>query len=183
MQPQTHRNTERARRSVLHPAMLDDADLLKQCEVTFGRASGPGGQNRNKVETAVTIKHLPTNVSASATERRHQAQNRHEAIFRLRLHLAIDVRREIDPRAYSLSRLWVTRRQGEKMAVSPTHRDYPGLLAEALDVIVARQFDVAGAAGVLGITMSQLGKLLRHNKQAHSRVNREREKRGLHALK
>lgn len=163
--------------------MLEDAPLLKQCEVTFGRASGPGGQNRNKVETAVTIKHLPTGVTASATERRHQAQNRHEAVFRLRLHLANDVRRPIDPRAYKPSPLWTTRRQGEKMAVSATHRDYPGLLAEAMDVIVARQFDVAGAAGVLGITMSQLGKLLRHNKQAHSRVNREREKRGLHALK
>jgi hypothetical protein len=163
--------------------MLDDAELLKQCEIEFGRASGPGGQHRNKVETAVTITHRPTGVSGSATERRHQSQNRHEALFRLRLHLANRVRREIDPVNYQPSDLWRTRRQGEKMSVSPTHRDYPALLAEALDVVVARNFDVAGSAGMLGITMSQLGKLLRHNKEAHGHVNRERERRGLHALK
>ncbi len=123
--------------------MLEPDTLMRQCTVEFGRASGPGGQHRNKVETAVTITHTPTGVSASATERRHQAQNRHEAIFRLRLRLARDVRRHVDPDRHQPSELWRTRRQGEKLPINPEHRDYPALLAEALDVIIARGFDVA----------------------------------------
>jgi hypothetical protein len=163
--------------------MLDDEALLKQCDVEFGRASGPGGQHRNKVETAATITHRPTGISASATERRHQSQNRYAAVFRLRLSLAVEVRREVHPDRYQPSELWISRRQGRQMAVNPGHSDYPALLAEALDVVVAREFDVAGAAGVLGISMSQLAKLIRHEKRAMARVNRHREERGLHALK
>ena len=56
-------------------------------------------------------------------------------------------------------------------------------LAEALDVITACGFDVGGAAGVLGITMSQLAKLVRHERHAFATVNAEREKRGLPGLK
>jgi hypothetical protein len=69
------------------------------------------------------------------------------------------------------------------MSVNPEHRDFPGLLAEALDVIIARKFDVAGAAGMLGITMSQLAKLVRHNKHAFALVNEGRVARHLPALK
>ena len=164
--------------------MLDDAVLLKDCELEFGRASGPGGQHRNKVSTAATIRHLPTGIYANASERRHQAQNRHVAIFRLRLKLATHIRREnIDRNRYQPSNLWAQRRQGKQMPVNHNHRDYPALLAEALDVIVARGYDVAGAAGVLGVSMSQLAKLLRHNKHALAQVNEERAKRDLHPLK
>src|SRR5262245_52614696 len=130
----------------VHPAALDDDDLLKLCEVTFGRASGPGGQHRNKVETAATITHKRTGLSASASERRKQYENRLVALKRLHLKLALEVRTNVQPDKHRASELWERRRQGEKMSVNPEHRDFPGLLAEALDVIVARRFDVAGAA-------------------------------------
>ena len=166
-----------------HLASLDDDVLLKQCDIGFGRASGPGGQNRNKVETAVTITHKPTGIEASASERRKQYENRLNALKRLRIRLAMEVRTRVHPERHRASELWERRRQGEKMSVNPEHRDYPGLLAEALDVITARKFDVAGAAGVLGITMSQLAKLVRHNKHAFALVNEGRVARGLPALK
>lgn len=166
-----------------HPAFLEEADLLKQCEVTFGRTGGPGGQHRNKVETAATITHVPTGIAGSAGERRSQSQNRHEAIKRLRLSLAVKVRRTVHRDHYKPTELWTTRRQGEKMPVAVGHSDVPALLAEALDVIIARGYDVAGAAGVLGITMSQLAKLLAHEKRARALVNEGRESRGLRALK
>ena len=166
-----------------HPATLSDAQLKKQCRTTFGRASGPGGQHRNKVQTAVSITHEPTGIQASATERRSQSQNQHVANRRLRLKLAMKVRTHIHPRRYKPTELWQRRRQGDKLAVNPKNRDYPPLLAEALDVVVACEFDVGGAAGVLGITMSQLARLIRHERHAFAMVNEGRTARGLQALK
>lgn len=166
-----------------HPAALDDEVLLKQCEIGFGRTSGPGGQHRNKVETAVFITHTPTGVEASASERRKQIENRMMALKRLRLKLAVKIRTAVNPQRHQPSDLWQGRRQGVQMSVNPQHRDYPALLAEAMDVIWARRFDVAGAAGVLGITMSQLAKLVRHEKHAFSLLNQGRTDRGLPALK
>lgn len=166
-----------------HPATLSDEALHKQCRVTFGRASGPGGQHRNKVETAVRIVHQPTDLEATAGERRSQSQNRHTAWRRLRLKLARRVRTEIVADRYRPSKLWVERRQGTRIAVNPKNREYPALLAEALDVVTAMGFDVGGAAGVLGVTMSQLARLLRHDRHAFAMVNEEREERGLHPLR
>ena len=167
----------------VHPAALEPEQLLKQCEVTFGRTRGPGGQNRNKVETAVTIKHTPTGIDGFASERRSQFENRINAIKRLRVNLAMKVRVPVHPRGHKPSELWERRRAGEKLSVSPDNKDYPALLAEALDVIFARKFDVAGSAGVLGITMSQLAKLVRHEKHAMAMVNEGRKDRHLPELK
>jgi hypothetical protein len=166
-----------------HPATLRDELLLKQCTLTFGRQSGPGGQHRNKVETAVGLVHDPTGIDAYAAERRRQVENRRAAIRRLRLKLATRVRTEVHPARYRPSPLWTGRRQGKQLSINPRHADYPALLAEALDVVVARGYDVAGAAGVLGISMSQLAKLIRHERHAFALVNEHRVERGLPALK
>jgi hypothetical protein len=166
-----------------HPASLSDAALLKDCEVVFGRVGGPGGQHRNNVATAASLEHLPTGIIGQASERRHQAQNRHVALKRLRLKLARKIRRPIDPRRYRPSALWTERRQGDKLPVSATSRDYPAMLAEAMDVVVAMHYDVAGAAGRLGVTMSQLARLIRHDRAAFAQVNEARESRGLPRLK
>lgn len=166
-----------------HPATLPDELLLRDCELSFGKSSGPGGQHRNKVDTAALLVHKPTGISAGAGERRRQIENRGMALKRLRLKLAHQVRAKVHPQRYTPSELWKSRRQGAKLSINPKHRDYGALLAEALDVVYARKFDVAGAAGLLGITMSQLAKLIRHDKHAFALVNDGREKRGLPALK
>ncbi len=183
----THRPTYQDPRCINidgpHPSTLDREVLLTQCQIETGRVAGPGGQNRNKVETAVFIRHEPTGVETHATERRSQGQNRHVAIFRLREKLAVKVRTWVSRDHYQPSPLWLERRQGEKLPVNPSHEHYPALLAEALDVVTARRFDVAGAAGVLGITMSQLARLIRHEKHAFAYVNEGREAIGLPRLK
>ncbi len=71
--------------------------LLDECEVTTFRASGPGGQHRNRRESAVRLRHIPTGIVVVATERRSQHQNRAVALERLARRLA-ERRRKRRPR-------------------------------------------------------------------------------------
>lgn len=66
----------------------DRASLERAVRVTFFRAGGPGGQHRNKVESAVRLVHAASGVTVTASERRSQAQNRELAFERLAAKLA-----------------------------------------------------------------------------------------------
>ena len=67
---------------------VSDTDL----EESFARSSGPGGQNVNKVSTAVTLRHLPSGISVTVQDSRSQAVNR--KLARERLLEAIESARE-----------------------------------------------------------------------------------------
>ncbi len=166
----------------MHPAALDQQDLLKQCTLRRQRRSGPGGQHRNKVETAIFIQHTPTGVGAEASERRSQQANRTVALFRLRVSLAIEVREAIDGDA-TPSELWQSRTKGGKLAINAEHEDFPAMLAEALDRIAALQWDVKGAAAALGCSTSQLVKLLQKEPRALALVNTQRASAGQSPMK
>ena len=170
-------------RSHPHPACLDPERLLADCDQTFTRRSGPGGQNRNKVETAVVLKHRPTGLEAEANERRTQGENRQAAIHRLRVRLAVEVRSPPDFSAtVSPSTLWKSRCRGGRLQINPAHVDFPCLLAEALDAISAAEFDPKPAARHLDCSPTQLVKLIQHEPRAMVWWNDRRLERGLHRL-
>jgi protein subunit release factor A len=84
MDPVSPALRDAARRALSLPAPA----LLGECEVSVFVGGGPGGQHRNKTESAVRLVHLPTGITVTATERRSQAQNREAALSRLRERLA-----------------------------------------------------------------------------------------------
>lgn len=165
-----------------HPAELPPEKLWAECDCRFLRRSGPGGQHRNKVATAVVLRHRPSGVQAEANERRSQAENRAVALGRLRVNLALELRTSRGPEAVP-SPLWRSRSGGGRLEISAAHPDFPALLAEALDVLSANGFDPRPAGEALGCTPSQLVKLLKKEPRAIGLISAERVQRGLHPLR
>ena len=153
--------------------------LLAQCQVTRTRASGPGGQHRNKVETAIVVKHEASGVVGQASEKRSQQANKEVAVARLRVNLALAIR---TVRIASSNR-WKTRTRQGKLQVNAGHFDYAAILAEAMDFVWEHQFDVAATAKQTGISTSQLVKFLKTCSAAFESVNRQRQQLNLGPLK
>lgn len=165
-----------------HPASLDDEALLAACVWKRSRDGGPGGQHRNKVETAVTIEHTATGISAKAGERRTVRENKRVAIRRVRLALATGHRVGV-PDGECRSALWRSRVKNGRIVLSTSHRDFPAMLAEALDTIAACGLDMKTASTRLGCSASQLTKLVKDHPPAWAWLNDQRRGRGMHPLR
>jgi len=57
--------------------------LARDCDITAYRSSGPGGQKKNKTESSVRVRHLPSGITRIATESRSQTRNRAQALERV----------------------------------------------------------------------------------------------------
>src|ERR1700722_12139196 len=98
---------EKRNRLVVMPrntwAHLDEAKLLPQCAVDTYRASGPGGQKRNKTSSAVRLRHLPSDLIVIAEESRSQHENKAKALKRLRCALFLQLREPVTAESSALS--------------------------------------------------------------------------------
>ena len=147
----------------MHPAELPVARLLADCTFTRTKGRGPGGQHRNKVETAVVVTHQATGIRGAASERRSQHQNRQLAIFRLRLQLALEIRIKRNPDE-SPSQLWRDRTHGGRLVIRGSHNDFPAIVSELLDVLHTHEMNFKLAATQLELTPSQLIRILKRQK-------------------
>ena len=166
------------------PLALNDEALLKECQVETFRASGPGGQHRNKTDSAVRLRHLPTGVMAQAYESRSQHENRALALERLRAAIALSVRAPVDLQGYHAP--------PELLAILPLGQPgrirgrnaafWPGVRA-LLDLLVANELALAPTAPMLGISSGQLSRLLTSEPSLLATVNALRGAAGLHPLR
>jgi protein subunit release factor B len=100
---------------VSRDVLADRMRKLEICETdleeSFARSGGPGGQNVNKVSTAVTLRHLTTGISVTVQDSRSQAVNR--KLARERLLDAIESARERERMAE------IAKREKERRRKSP----------------------------------------------------------------
>jgi hypothetical protein len=160
----------------------DDA-LIAQCEVDRYRASGPGGQHRNKTESAVRLRHKLTGISAIGEDSRSQAENKQHAVRRLRAAIALGVR---EPAPLVPSPRLVAFAAGGTAPLGVRTRltgEYWSAIAELLDLLVAGELEIGATAKRLGITTGALSKLLLHDDQVARVVNDLRRARGMRPLR
>ena len=173
---------------MVHPARLPVEEFRTQVQLETTRGPGPGGQHKNKADTAVRATHKPTGIRTHAGERRSMHANQREALKRLRRRVAAKHREPLDPEGfgpdgvYEPSELWQGRLQGRRLVVSAEHEDLPALLSEALDVLAHCEDDVSRASGMLGTSTSQFVRFLAKIPSVLGELNERRRARGLRSL-
>lgn len=169
---------------------LSDDELMAQCRLDRFRASGPGGQHRNKTDSAVRLTHRPTGVVGFASERRSQHQNRTAALARLRRGIALEVRTEPQLDMYhpptTLQRILPPTVQTEisrKERVGPRHREFWTGVAPLLDLFDAVGASTADCASMLGCSSNQLTRLFASEPHLWATANAIRQRHGLNPLR
>ena len=165
-----------------HYLDLDDDALLRQCDVHCYRASGPGGQKRNKTSSAVRLHHQPTGLMAKGEEDRSQHVNKARALKRLRLKLSTELLRDLDLECYSPSRRLRRRLHNGRLKLRLKEEDALAVLNEILSVIHSDHGRVRGAAAAIGVSTANLVKLLRIDPHVWRKVDQLRRANGLRAL-
>lgn len=170
-------------------SMLDDNALLTQCEVDTYRASGPGGQKRNKTSSAVRLRHGPSGLIVIAEESRSQHENKARALRRLRQAFQLRVREPVSmesltPTCLADHPVIVAARNREgRLDVGRRDIRYWQAAGLVLDVLEAAGARVSDAAAALSISTGNLIDFLRIDDQVWSEANRMRARNGLKPLR
>jgi hypothetical protein len=158
-------------------ARLTDAQLLEQCEVDTYRASGPGGQKRNKTSSAVRLRHPPSGLVVIAEESRSQHENRARALKRMRQALYLKVREDLPTeglQAASMAGLDDFRQARDnegRLHLGRKDPRYWPAVGVVLDVLQALEARVAEAADLLGITTGNLIAFLASDPKVFEQAN------------
>jgi hypothetical protein len=159
-----------------------DEVLLGQCEVDTYRASGPGGQKRNKTESAVRLRHKPSGLIVIAEESRSQPENKARALRRLRKAMAVKLRQAVETDGVPEAVQACIDKRG-RLDVGRRDVRYLPAVAAVLDVFVACKGSVADTAHRLGLTTGNLSSFLTDDEEVYVEANRLRTSFGLRPLR
>jgi RF-1 domain len=160
---------------------LTDAQLLAQCAVDTYRASGPGGQKRNKTSSAVRLRHEPTGLLVIAEESRSQHENKAKALKRLRQALYLELRDPVDP-ATVATHPELDLSDGRLPPSVKLPAFWPAV-GVALDLLAVTQGQVRTAAEYLGVSTAHFTDFLRLDPKVWQAANRLRAAAGLKPLR
>ncbi|XP_058007497.1 uncharacterized protein LOC110667087 isoform X2 [Hevea brasiliensis] len=166
---------------------LTDEELMKQCVMDTFKASGPGGQHRNKRESAVRLKHIPTGIISQAVEDRSQHKNRASALRRLRTLLAVRVRNTLDLDAYSpppellqiLPPKSTFRGSDCGPQIGPNNPKFILGMQALLDLVFAVEGSISDAAKFLGLSTGALSRLILSDDSLRMAVNELRTSKAI----
>ena len=144
----------------MNPLRLSDAALLAQCELDRFRGSGPGGQKRNKTESAVRLRHRPSGLSVVASESRSQHENRGRALRRLRQRIAAQLRQPVDLAGYQVPAELRALCPGATPRLGPRDVAYPLAVQQLLDLFAALRSSVADTGTRLGLSTGATSRML-----------------------
>lgn len=96
--------------------------LARECEITPYKSSGPGGQKKNKTESSVRARHLPSGIVRVATKSRSQYRNREAALFKIWSELRRRAQRPKPRKPTAPSPAAVERRLAEKRRAAERKR-------------------------------------------------------------
>jgi hypothetical protein len=170
-------------------ANLSDDQLLAQCAVDTYRASGPGGQKRNKTSSAVRIRHEPSGLIVIAEESRSQHENRARALRRLREALYLKLRDELPAEGLapavlgSRVELREARRGDGRLELGRKDPRFWPAAGLVLDVLQALQARVGEAAAALGVTTGNLIAFLQTSPKLWEQANHLRARFGQKPLR
>jgi RF-1 domain len=142
---------------------LSDLELEKVCRLDFFKASGRGGQKRNKTSNAVRFTHEPSAIAVSDCSSRSQHKNRATALKKLRYQIALQVR-------------VVPGTPPERLDVGLSNAEYPIFAAHILDVLNDKEFIISQAAQSLELSTSKLIKILQRDKTLWQLVQGEKDR-------
>lgn len=152
---------------------LTDPQLLAQCEVDTYRASGPGGQKRNKTSSAVRLRHLPSGLLVIGEESRSQHENKARCLKRLRQKLWLALREPLPDALDSDANLNLGRKDEHFWPMV-------GLVLDSLEQFAGQ---VSTAAKWLGSTTGSLIDFLEIEDSVWTEANRIRQRHGLGQLR
>lgn len=157
-----------------------DEQLRRECVVDTHRTSGPGGQHRNKTESAVRLRHPPSGLIVTGEERRSQHQNMANALLRLREALAVQCR---SPLVATIRWPVSVKILGGHLRVSESNPGFYHVVGIALDALAAFGGKPQDAAAYLGVSTSSYTRFLAKHPKAWEEANRIRAELGLGRLK
>lgn len=136
---------------------LSDEQLLAQCEVDTYRASGPGGQKRNKTSSAVRIRHPASGLIVIAEESRSQHENKAKALKRLRQAFYLKIREEVPAGGWAGHADFVNARNGDgRLDMGRKDPRFWPAAGVVLDVLKEHEGRVSETAEALGVGTANL---------------------------